>query len=86
MNIDVTAYPNPVQKYFKIRIEARRPSMATLRIFDLNGILVQEKQIAMMRGVTEHDFELSDRLANGTYLISLESDAGKGSLKIIKGK
>ncbi|WP_151673983.1 peroxidase family protein [Patiriisocius marinus] len=86
MNIDVTAYPNPVQKYFKIRIEARRPSMATLRIFDLNGILVQEKQIAMMRGVTEHDFELSDQLANGTYLISLESDAGKGSLKIIKGK
>lgn len=86
MNIDVTAYPNPVQKYFKLRIEARRSSMATLRIFNINGIQVQEKQIPMMRGVTEHEFELSDQLANGTYLISLESDAGKGSLKIIKGK
>ncbi|GEQ86374.1 hypothetical protein ULMS_18820 [Patiriisocius marinistellae] len=85
-NINIKAYPNPVQKYFNIQIEARRPSMATLTIYDVNGVIVQQKQIAIMRGKTEHKFELSDALANGLYVIALDSDAGKGQLKIIKGK
>ncbi|MGJ8666044.1 MAG: peroxidase family protein [Patiriisocius sp.] len=85
-NINIKAYPNPVQKYFNIQIEARRPSMATLSIYDVNGITVLQKQIAIMPGKTEHKFELNDALANGLYVISLDSDAGKGQLKIIKGR
>ncbi|MGK0379136.1 MAG: hypothetical protein ACJA1Z_002960 [Patiriisocius sp.] len=86
MNMNLKAYPNPTQKYFEISIEARRPSMATLTIYDLNGIVVQQKPIAIWRGITEHEFELSDALANGTYVISLTSDVGNGQLKLIKNK
>lgn len=86
MNINVTAYPNPVQKYFTINITARRPSDATLRIFNASGVIVQERAIRISRGASEHAFELDDQLANGLYVISLDSDAGKGQLKIIKGR
>jgi hypothetical protein len=86
MNIKVTAYPNPVQKYFTINITARRPSNATLRIFNATGVVVQERTIRITRGASEHAFELDDQLANGLYVISLDSDAGRGQLKIIKGR
>ncbi|MFT5078135.1 MAG: peroxidase [Planctomycetota bacterium] len=86
MNMQLKAYPNPVQKYFNIQIEARRPSTATLNIYDASGVTVQQRAINIMPGVTDHAFELSDSLANGLYVITLVSDAGSGQLKIIKSK
>jgi len=86
MNMQLKAYPNPVQKYFNIQIEARRPSTATLNIYDASGVTVQQRTINIMPGVTDHAFELSDSLANGLYVITLDSDAGQGQLKIIKSK
>ena len=86
MNMKLKAYPNPVQKYFNIQIEARRPSTATLNIYNATGVTVQSRKINIMPGITDHSFELSDTLANGLYVISLDSDAGKGQLKIIKSK
>ena len=84
MNMEMKAYPNPVQKYFNIQIEARRPSNATLRIFDAGGVQVQEQNMQITRGTTTHAFELSDALASGLYVISLQSDSGNGELKLIK--
>ncbi len=86
MNMNLKAYPNPVQKYFNIQIEARRPSTATLTIYNANGVTVQSRKINILPGVTDHAFELSDALASGLYVISLDSDSGKGQLKIIKSK
>ena len=84
--MNLKAYPNPVQKYFNIQIEARRSSTATLNIYNANGVTVQSRKITIMPGVTDHAFELSDALASGLYVISLDSDSGKGQLKIIKSK
>ncbi|NND88400.1 MAG: T9SS type A sorting domain-containing protein, partial [Flavobacteriaceae bacterium] len=86
MNMKLKAYPNPVQKYFNIQIEARRPSTATLRIFDAGGVEVESQAIQITRGTSTHSFELSDALASGLYVVSLQSDAGNGELKLIKTK
>ncbi len=86
MNMNLKAYPNPVQKYFNIQIEARRASTATLSIYNASGVAIQQRKINIVPGKTDHAFELSDALANGLYVISLDSDAGKGQLKIIKSK
>ena len=83
-NIRLTAYPNPVQKYFNLIIETKRASNATLSIYGLNGKLVSEDKVQLEKGKNELNFELSDQLANGLYVISLTSDTGNGQLKVIK--
>ncbi|WP_051957479.1 peroxidase family protein [Altibacter lentus] len=83
-DIRLTAYPNPIQKYFNVRIETHRPAAATLRIYDINSQLITERAVQLQKGVNELGFELEDRLANGLYVITLSSDKGNGQLKVIK--
>jgi len=85
-NMKLTAYPNPVQKYFNLIIDTSRPSSATLSIWDVSGILVNEEKVTLNKGRNELNFELSDKLANGLYVITLKSDNGNGQLKLIKQK
>lgn len=83
-NIELTAYPNPVQKYFNLVIDTNRPTSATLNIWDAAGVLHEERKVQLYKGRNELNFELSDQLASGLYIISLTSDNGQGQLKLIK--
>jgi len=83
-NISLSAYPNPIQKYFKLQIETNRATQATLSIWDLNSKLVSEEKLQLDKGENELRFELSDQLANGMYVITLQSDNGNGLLRVIK--
>ncbi len=83
-SIELTAYPNPVQKYFNLVIESGRPSNATLSIYDVSGQIISQQPVQLNRGRNELNFELSDQLANGLYVVSLDSDNGTGQLKLIK--
>jgi hypothetical protein len=82
--IRIKAYPNPIQKYFNLRIETHRPTSATLSIYNVTGALVRSEKVQLKRGQNELNFELSDALANGLYVIALTSDSGNGQLKVIK--
>ena len=83
-SIELKAYPNPVQKYFNLVIENARPSNATLTIFNVNGQVISTRAVQLNKGRNEVNFELSDRIANGMYVVTLESDGGTGQLKLIK--
>ena len=83
-NISIKAYPNPIQKYFNLLIETHRATSATLNIYNVTGALVRAEKVQLKRGQNELNFELSDALANGLYVISLTSDSGNGQLKVIK--
>jgi peroxidase len=83
-NIELTAYPNPVQKYFHLVIDTSKPTNATLNIWDASGVLHEQRKVQLDSGRNEIDFELSDQLASGLYIISLTSDNGQGQLKLIK--
>ncbi len=82
--ISLKAYPNPIQKYFTLKIETSRSVNATLRIMDVNAKLISEEKVSLSKGSNKLNFELSDQLANGLYVISLTSDHGQGQLKVIK--
>ncbi len=83
-SIELSAYPNPVQKYFNLVIDNARPSAATLNIFDVSGQIITTRSVQLNKGRNEINFELSDQLANGLYVVTLESDSGAGQLKLIK--
>jgi hypothetical protein len=57
-----------------------------LSIYDISSKLVSADKLQLVKGKNEFNFELSDELANGLYVISLTSDNGQGQLKVIKQK
>ncbi len=86
-NMEIKAYPNPVQKYFTLTINAFDIGSAELSIIDNAGKVALTKQVALQKGKNTLEFELDDQLANGLYTIFLKSaDDNIGQLKIIKLK
>ena len=85
-SIELRAYPNPVQKYFNLQIDASRATTARLTISELTGKVVQDQVVNINRGKNELSFELSDQQANGLYIISFASEIGDGQLKLIKNR
>jgi hypothetical protein len=83
-SLKLNAYPNPIQKYFNLVIDSRHTSSARLKIFNMQGRLINESTLNIKEGKHEYPFELSDALASGLYVISLESNQGQGQLKVIK--
>ncbi len=85
-NIDLEAWPNPVQRHFNLNIHAMKSGTATLRILDNNGRVAQQHSIALEKGKNAFSFDLPERLANGVYTILLEMDGDVGFVKLVKGR
>jgi hypothetical protein len=83
-SLKLNAYPNPIQKYFNLVIESRRATLANLKIFNVQGQQIFGSTLTIQPGKHEYPFELSDELASGLYVISLDSDQGQGQLRVIK--
>ncbi|MEO1436875.1 MAG: peroxidase family protein [Bacteroidota bacterium] len=85
-NIKVNAFPNPVQQFFTLEIEAFSPLNATLQIFDELGRVVHTRDLSLERGENVIQLELKAALANGMYTINIQSDEAAGQIRILKQK
>ncbi len=85
-DIDIQAYPNPIQKHFTLTINAFSAGNAELFIIDNLGKEAMRKDVSLVKGENTLEFELDARLANGLYTIVLKSNDDFGKLKIIKHK
>lgn len=83
-NMELNAYPNPVQKHFELSINALRNSTGQLSILDNSGKIVQTKKVQLNKGQNLLSWELEDKIANGLYTIFLTADNDTGQLKIVK--
>ncbi len=84
-NITLEAWPNPVQRYFNLKIYAMKTGSATLTVLDNNGRIAQQHTIELEKGRNTLQFELPSQLANGLYTLLLEMDGDKGFVKLVKG-
>jgi len=85
-NIALEAFPNPVQRYFTLTINAMKTGTARLSIIDNAGRVTQRHSIDLAKGKNIMEFELPIQLANGLYTILLEADGDTGFVKLIKQK
>jgi len=85
-NMELNAYPNPIQKHFRLKINAFRNSSATLSILDNSGRMVQSMEVNIVKGENLVSWELQDEIANGLYTIYLNAENDAGQLKIVKLK
>jgi len=82
--VEIEAYPNPTPSEFRVKIKALKRCKASLSIFDQLGRPVIQRELIIEPGENFFEFQLSDYLPNGVYLVSLLSSTGNGSLRLIK--
>jgi hypothetical protein len=75
--------PNPVQNYATIKFWSNSVQKATFSIKSYNGQLIKTEQFETSSGNNSHTFSTAN-LANGIYLITLKTDEGISTVRIVK--
>jgi hypothetical protein len=81
VKIDITAYPNPTETYFNVKVTSTVKETVEVRMFDMLGKMVQVK-----RGAPDQVFRFGDDIAAGMYTIEARQ-AGqkeKAAIKVVK--
>jgi len=73
-----TLFPNPFQE--ELQIASKEQSITQVQLYDLTGKLIQEEKVN-----NQNSFTLkTNGLQRGTYLITIITDTGKESYKVVK--
>ena len=73
-----TLFPNPFQE--ELQIASKELSITQIQLYDLTGKLIQEEKVN-----NQNSFTLkTNSLPSGSYLITIFSDKGKETHKVIK--
>lgn len=73
-----TLFPNPFQE--ELQIASKEHGITQVQLYDLTGKLIQEEKVNNQNMFTLKTYGLS----KGTYLITIYTDIGKESYKVIK--
>jgi hypothetical protein len=80
--LEMRVWPNPAQTTSNVRLQNLHAGAATLRLFDLAGHLIQERQIQPEGAVWEGTLTLND-LQNGLYLLQMQNGAYTQTVKLV---
>lgn len=82
-NIGINIYPNPISAKGNINFELVKFSVVTVTIMNLEGKIVQLNRLGKLSaGTHKHIFDVNT-LSRGTYIVSVISDEGIYSKKIV---
>lgn len=76
-------FPNPVSENTTLQFTARQSASADMKITDMKGAVVMNKQIAITAGANKIDVNLSNHAA-GVYHLSITNNANSKTIKLIK--
>ncbi len=79
---EVKVWPNPVQSAARVSLQNLSTEVATLRLYDLAGRLLQEQQIQPENGRWEGALNLGN-LASGLYLLQSQSGVHTRTIKLV---
>jgi hypothetical protein len=77
--MDVQVLPNPSINFFNLIVTSSTDDAPTVRVFDMQGRLLDEK-----RGAIGQAIRIGDGLAAGTYVVQVVQGPNMKSLKIVK--
>jgi len=80
----IELYPNPATGFSTLAYELSEPSMVTLKIYDMNGRMVQEPLLEWQPEGQQHVVIDGRKLASGLYICVLQTSKNTGLRKLIK--
>jgi len=81
-NLDLQAWPNPVQNSATVRLQNLSAEAATLRLYDLAGRIIETQHIQAETGTWEGILSLQN-LPNGLYLLQTQNGVKTQTIKLI---
>jgi len=79
----LTLVPNPANDRVQVIFESGMEVGGTLRVFSLEGKLMEQRQLQMRRGTNSLDLELTD-WKSGSYLVELVTADGVLRQRLIR--
>nr|MBA2762816.1 T9SS type A sorting domain-containing protein [Segetibacter sp.] len=80
---EISAYPNPSDKYLQINIPSSAKGEATIRVYDLSGKGLYNKKIETDEGMTQHTIKDLSKWHPGVYMLNIEIEKRQLWHKII---
>jgi hypothetical protein len=77
--LEVTAYPNPTEYYFNLRVKSQSKETVEIRMYDMTGKLVQQN-----RGAPEKTYRFGDQVVSGMYIIEVRQAGQVATIKVVK--
>jgi hypothetical protein len=84
--IDATTmqiYPNPINQYVNIAINAKTRGEVNIRLNDLQGRTLNVQKNSISKGVNNIQISVDPSISNGIYLLSIEENGNYISKKIV---
>ena len=76
-------FPNPAHEQMQLLISSNDRGAYQLKLFNLNGQVVQARSVTSNTGTTEIKLNVSD-LATGTYLLHIEKGGRQKVMTLLK--
>jgi hypothetical protein len=81
--VQVDVYPNPTNDVFYIDVATKGRETVLLSIYDIKGVLVKERRLAVNKKRSGEEFDLS-AYDSGVYLIRVLTENGVVTKRITK--
>lgn len=75
----LTAYPNPAEHYFNVRVNGSGQPTVEIRMFDMQGKMVQQQ-----RGAAGDTYRFGENMAAGMYILEARQGTETVRIKVIK--
>jgi hypothetical protein len=77
--LEVTAWPNPTEYYFNLRVKSPNKETVEIRMYDMTGKLVQQN-----RGAGDKTYRFGDQVVSGMYIIEVRQAGQVATIKVVK--
>ena len=83
-NNDISVYPMPVQDQFTLNYELKTTGKVNINLYSMQGVLVSKLSSKILNsGKHLENYYLPTQLSAGNYILSIESESGISSRKIL---
>lgn len=79
-----SVYPNPFNQEILIDLAVNNAESATIQLTDVTGKLITQQLIALQNGLYQGKVTLAENIANGVYLLSVQTADRRFVQKLIK--
>jgi hypothetical protein len=77
--LEVTAWPNPTEYYFNIKVKSPDKETVEIRMYDMTGKVVEQN-----RGAPEKTYRFGDHSMSGMYIIEVKQAGQIATIKVVK--
>jgi hypothetical protein len=77
--LEVTAFPNPTENYFNVKVKSPNKETVEIRMYDMLGKVVQQD-----RGAPEKTYRFGDHVVGGIYFIEVRQGGQTAIIKVMK--